>query len=209
MVYVRHRDRMVQESVYEDLRNALLACHWLAGTTTRDVKYPDGTAMPAGTTVTEAQVLKLVGTKPNPAGTATVPAQVVVIDYFPEVEEDDGTTGHTEPNTLAIDEGVADTPEPVELGSNLMEQVYTFSLAFYANSDAVAKAVLNDLRDRYFGRIVKGDWIDLYDYNSATPDVPVGPMEILDFTYARNTDLVSPHEVHLFFAQLEIVDYVD
>jgi hypothetical protein len=43
------------------------------------------------------------------------------------------------------------------------EKPYVFTVAFYAVSDAVALAVMNDLRDRYAGRLVSGDYVNLHD----------------------------------------------
>ena len=45
------------------------------------------------------------------------------------------------------DDGVPGESQYVEMGSNMMEQPYVFTLAFYASSDAVALALMNDLRD--------------------------------------------------------------
>ena len=209
--YVRHRDRMVQESVTEDLQNTLIACRWMAGTTTREVvdPYDIGTGYQE-VTVTEAEVLKIVGKRED--GDV---AQVVLIDYFPESSgknDENEESRKTELNTLAIDTGVAQEAIPMELGSNMLERQYAFTLAFYASSDAVAMALMNDLRDRYEGRLVSDDHLNLYNFNDPMFDEntpPVFRMEIDAFRYDQNAEIVSPWETHLYFAELLVTDVVD
>lgn len=209
--YIRHRDRMVQESVFEDLQNTLIACRWMNGVTSRPVLDPNDPGAGWQTvTTTDADVLKLVGDRDD--GTI---AKLVLIDYFPGTGDDDNNAGssrRTEKNTFAVDNGITGQPVYLELGSNMMEQTYTFAMAFYANSDAVAMAVMNDLRDRYAGRIVSDDHLNLFNFNdpaytNSTP--PVCRMEIENFRYTMSTDQVSPWEVHLYFGELTITDIVD
>lgn len=210
--YVRHRDRMIQESVFEDLQNTLIACRWKTGTTSRQVVDPYD--IPTGyqtVTTTTAELLKLLGK--NDAGDT---AELVLIDYFPEVGGNDDAQGKsrkTEPNTLAIDTGVPQESIPVELGSNMEEKPYVFTLAFYATSDAVAMAVLNDLRDRYAGRLITDDRLNLFDFNAPGFDIstadPVVRMECDYFRYQRNEQLATPANVHLYFAELGLTDVVD
>ena len=191
--YVRHRDRMVQESVFQDLQDTLIACKWLLGTTSRPVVDPTNRA--AGYQIlTCTQTLKLLGSK-DTNGNGDVPAEMTLIDYFPEVGGVDDATGKsrkTEPNTMAIDTGIPQESVPLELGSNMEEKPYIFTYAFYANSDAVAMAVMNDLRDRYAGRLVTDDHLALYNYNDPGFDMstpPVNMMEIDYFRYQRNDTL--------------------
>lgn len=211
--YVRHRDRMVQESVFEDLQNTLIACRWLSGTTSRSVVDPNNPS--AGWQVVTTQVsdiLKLVGQRDD--GSL---AQLVLLDYFPDklnaVDDEDTRPIKTEFNTFAVDSGVTGEATPVELGSNMMLQPYLFSMAFYATSDAVAKAVMNDLRDRYQGRIVGDDHIDLYNFNDPDYDQdttpPVVRMEIDSFRYTQNTVETSAWGVNLYIAELQVTDFVD
>lgn len=209
--YVRHRDRMVQESIQEDLLNTLIACRWMSGTTTRPVVNPSNPGAGFQTiTTAPADVLKLVGKRDD--GNR---AEIIVIDYFPEYggnKDSKGESRKTEVNTLAVDQGVAQDPIFVEMGSNMMEQQYIFTMAFYAQSDAVALALMNDLRDRYQGRIVSDDNLNLYDYNATGFDQttpPVVRMEIDHFTYQQDADQVSPWEVHLYFAELGVTDTID
>ena len=203
--YVRHRDRMVQESVYEDLRDTLIACRWMTGTTTREVVDPsDPGAGYQILTTAEPDLLKLADG-----------AEVKIIDYFPEAggnNDANGESRKTEPNTLAMDTGVAGDPEYIELGSNMQEQPYTFTFAFYATSDGAALALMNDLRDRYLGRIVTDDHLNLFNFNDPAYDVntlPVYRMEIDSFRYSQNAEQVTPWEVHLYFGELILTDVVD
>lgn len=201
---------MIQESVIEDLENTLIACRWRSGTTTRPVHDPNNPgAGLAPVTTSEAQVLRLAG-----QGAGGVPLEVQVIDYFPEADAtEEGSTRRTPPNTLAVDSGVPGESSLMEMGSAMREQPYLFTMAFYARTDAVALALLNDLRDRYLGRIVGDDFVSLYNYNAsgfsqATP--PVSRMEVDAFRYAKNSsDVTTPADVHLYFAELQITDFVD
>jgi hypothetical protein len=200
--FVRHRDRMVQESVVEDLKNTLIACRWLAGTTTRPVvdPYNPGAGFQIVTT-TDAQVLRMAV------------QQIKVIDYFPEADGTvEGAARTTDPNTLAVDTGVAGESAMMELGSDLREQPYQFTMAFFARSDAVALALFNDLRDRYQGRLVMDDHVDLYNFNAPDYDQdtpPVTRMEVDAFRYAKNSETATPSDVHLYFAELQLTDFVD
>lgn len=200
--YVRHRDRMIQESIYQDLRDTLIACRWMAGTTEQPVIDPNGGAIGV-LTVTQDEVLPLLEGQP-----------INLIDYFPESEGStavgEPTTNRTPPNTLALDTGTRGDSEPLELGNVSAESVpYTFNLAFFASSDAVAQALLNDLVDRYRGRIVRGDTIALWNYNDPAATDPVNWLEVDSFRYTVNTDSVQAHEVHLYFGELRVVDDVD
>lgn len=210
MPYIRHRDRMVQQSVYQDLRNTLIACRWMAGTTSKPVRDPatprifdpitgQYTLAPAKIiTTTPEQILPLLDKVP-----------VSLIDYFPESEGDRNRNERTPKNTLALDSGQASDAIPAEMGSNRLEQEYVFNMAFYGSSDGVAIALLNDIRDRYTGRIVAGDGIDLYDWVAAPEQVAVR-MDVDSFRYAQNQDPeLAPHEIHLYFAELALTDYVD
>lgn len=206
---------MVAQSVFDDIRNTLIACRWMTGETTRPVVDPSD--VPAGwqiVTVEAEDLLPLLGKKRE---NEAVVAEVVLIDFFPEVGQNNDEAEQprkTEVNTFAVDQGVSDDATPMEMGSNMTEQPYTFTMAFYAESDAVALAVLNDLRDRFQGRIVSDDHLDLLDYNKPGFDpataAPVCRMEVERFTFDRDaTDKATPADVFLYFAQLELTDYVD
>jgi hypothetical protein len=171
---------MVRESVYQDLRDTLIRCQWLEGTTSD------------GVTTTAEETLALLEGRP-----------LNLIDYFPE---SDGAPAETLYNTFAMDIGDHGEMVEGELGG-FLEQPYTFNMAFYALTDAVAMAVMSDLYDRYLG-ITESPFISLYNYLADPPNVVVR-MEVENFRYARDITQVAPHEVHLFFASLEITDYVD
>lgn len=200
VVYIRHRDRMVQESVFEDLVNTLIACRWMPGTTTRPVRDPyEPTAGFQTVTTAPDQVLAMLTTP------------ITMTDYYSELSDPDENTvgepetGHTAPNTMALDDGQAGEAVPMELGSTATEVPYRFTLAISAESVGVAQALLNDLRDRYLGRIVNGEVIDLYDYNT-DPTTPVARLDVDDFQYLRDDEV---KEVIVFYGQLLITDYVD
>ena len=200
--YVRHRDRMIQESVFQDVRDTLIACRWLAGTTAHRVVDPNDPG--AGwhqVTTAPGDVLPLLEGNP-----------VVLIDYFPEAEGSavagEPSTGKTALNTLAIDAGTRGNSVPRELGSNAELVTYVFNMAFYASSDGVALAVLNDLVDRYKGRLVRDDTVELWNYNSSSV-LPVNRLDVESFQYTVNTQAISPHEVHLYFGELTLTDDVD
>lgn len=201
--YVRHRDRMIQQSVYEDLRDVLIACRWLPGTTSNPVWNVSTGVWETVTTASNATLPLLEGSPLN------------LIDYFPESEGDRGSVGQptaskTPLNTFALDNGTPSTGVLRELGNRSSELVqWRFNMAFYAASDAVAQAVLSDLRDRYRGRLARPDFIDLWDYNAGAED-PVVRMSVESFSYVANTDQsVAPYEVHLYFGELVLEDEVD
>lgn len=194
MTYIRHRSRMVQASVFQDLQDTLIACRWMPGTTTRELTPPGGTSATVITTA-GSDIFALAEGSP-----------IVLLDYFPETQGE--SAGPTAPNTLALDNGRPGDTTPLELGSLSLEQPYLFNMAFYAVSDAVADAVMSDLKDRYEGRIVAGEAIPLYDFVGAGSD-PVAWMEIDSFRYSRDLEQVAPSEVHLFFAELTLTDVIE
>lgn len=193
--YIRHRSRMVQESVYEDLRNTLIACRWMVGTTSRPVRNP-----------ANDNVLEVVTVGSNDVYPLAEGSPITLLDYFPETQGEQN--GPTAPNTFAMDAGQLGEANHLEMGSDTMEQPYKFNFAFFAVSDAVAYAVMSDLNDRYQGRLVNGDAVDLYNFLGDTSE-PVVRMDIELFRYARDVTQVSPAEVHLFFGELHITDFVD
>jgi len=189
MAFMRHRTRSIQESVFQDLQDTLIACRWMAGTTGHTVIDPD-TGVNGVIVRTDSDVYPITGGYP-----------VILLDYFPE------PGAVTIPNTLAVDVAQPGGTEYLELGSNLMTQPYLFSFAFFASSDAVAIAVMNDLTDRYQGRIVRPEYVDLFD--QSLPDLidPVSRLDVDVFRYSRDVQTAAPHEVHLYAAELEITDY--
>lgn len=170
-MYVRHRPRMVRQSVFEDLRATLLDTQWLGDTT-----------------------LPLLGGNP-----------LVLIDYFPRDAQYQGEA--IQPNTFALDVGEPDDLVEQQLGGGLWSQQYRFNMAFYANSDALAIAVLSDLNDRYTGR-TGDDYLMLYNY-LVEPPTEVVRMDVEAFRYARPTDVQAPHQLTLYFAELALTDWLD
>lgn len=194
MTYVRHRSRMVQMSVIQDLVDTLIACRWMAGTTSRAVT-PPGEGSARIVTTTDDQIFALAGGHP-----------VTVLDYFPQSLGEENPADGVEPNTFAVDAGQAGDETQLEMGSDTVEQPYLFSFAFYASSDAMATAVMGDLKDRYAGRIVMPEAIMLHDFLA---DEDVLYMDVDTFRYARDLDMASGPEAHITFAELAIVDIVE
>lgn len=183
MAYIRHRPRMVRQSVYEDLRELLVDLDWVP-----DLSWKPGD---------DYDPNDVIGLLSKP---------ITLTDYFPVNAVYQGE--EIEPNTLAIDQGTPGEPTYVELGGNDREQVYIFNLAFFAESDAVALSLFSDLSDRYKG-VRPGDReaITLFNYLAATPN-PVLEMEVASFEVAKSPEQPSPGRL-LWFAQLVVVDLLE
>lgn len=201
--YVRHRDRMIQESVFEDLKDTLITCRWMAGTTARPVRHPTTGVWGLVTTAAD-QTLGMLDSTP-----------INLIDYFPEAEGSsvagDPASGKTPDNTLALDNGTRIESEPREMGNRTAETVlYRFSMAFFAASDGMAQALLGDLADRYRGRAVRDDIVELWNYNDLSATLPVVRMSVESFQFTSAADQeVAPVELKLYFAELMLEDEVD
>jgi len=211
MTYIRHRARMVEQAVIHDITDTLIACRWMSGTTELLVVDPaDRGAGYQQLMVDSSDILPIVGKRDDGAV-----AEVVLVDYFPEASGYDDRKDadrKTELNTFALDHGLAGEPTYLEMGSNAMEQPYVFTMALYASSDAVASAVMNDLQDRYLGRIVRGDWIDLFDRNDALPapgDDPMVRMGVDAFRHQQSAEQATPWDVNIWYAELHITDEID
>jgi hypothetical protein len=140
---------------------------------------------------------------------AATPLQIMqkplkISDYFP----DDGVYVGVapEPNTLALDEGTPGKMEEYELGG-MFEQPYRFQFSLLAESAAVGRMIMSDLADRYNG-LTQADYIDLYNYNAATP-VAITRMAVDTFIWAATARAIAPPETHLYLAELVLLDYVD
>lgn len=175
--YVRWRPRMVHQSVLGDLKTVLDAVGWYS--------------LSSPTTIPSAV-----------AGLLTSP--IVIQDAFPEEGVYVGNA--PAPNTLTMDMGLPGTMEDSEMGG-LFEQPYKFSFAFFAESDAVAKALLSDLSDRYLG-MTDSPFITLHNY-AVDPVTDIVRMEVESFAYAPSPNAVAPGEHHLYYAELIITDYLD
>lgn len=193
-MYIRHRERMVRESLIQDVTDTLIACRWMEGTTSKAVRDPD-TGLYGVITRTADDTQELLDGWP-----------LILVSYFPDANG--VTEGKTAFNTLAVDTGTAGDVAYSELGSTLLEQPYLFNFAFYAVSDAVAQAVMADLRDRMFGRIVDMSGVPLYNFLD-DPSIELLRMEVDSFRFTRDANTVSPAEVHLYFAELQMTDIVD
>jgi hypothetical protein len=212
MPYIRHRDRMVTASILQDLKDTLIACRWLAGTTSKPVWPVNGSSAKHFNPVTgqyDVPDAVVVTTAPSEVLPLLQGAPMSVIDYFPETEGTRARNESVPKNTFAMDSGQPSDPELAELGSDTMEQEYVFNFAFYAVSDAAAIAVMSDLRDRYQGRIVAEQGIGLLDLNSSSPTNAILQMDIESFRYARPSEQVTPADIHLFFAELTITDWIE
>ena len=192
MTYIRHRHRAIQESVFEDLQNTLIACRWIAGTTTRQVINPANNTLEVVTTA-EGGLYPLASL-----------GKVALIDYFPDVAKSPDI------NTFAIDSGMAGDAIDGEMGnSRLKEQKYIFTMAFFAESDALANSVFNDLKDRYEGRLIAPDAIPMFDYLSVSPTTVVAYLDIEMFLFTKDPQNIAPDTTQLYFGELTLTDYVD
>lgn len=125
-------------------------------------------------------------------------------DAFPEEDLVQGRTVGL--NTFVLDNGRPGVLEEYEMGG-LYSRPYAFSMAFFAETDAVALSLYSDLADRYNGLTVS-PWISLYNYAAATPTL-VTRMEVESFEYGRAPREVAGQERHLFLAELQVLDFVD
>jgi len=187
--YIRHRPRMIQESVADDLANTLIACRWMAGTTSRAVKNPAN------------GLVEVVTTAPSAVYPLTEGNPVQIIDELPE-----GSETPTE-NSMAVSMPLPGDGEGLEMGSSFSEQPYLISIGFYASTDALASAVLSDLKDRYEGRLVWGEAVPLINYLD-DPNAIVAWMDVETFRYANDSETVSPDGPRLYFAEIGLVDYM-
>lgn len=109
-------------------------------------------------------------------------------------------------NTMVIDDGEPTAMEEWELGGELTK-VYRFNLAFYGQDAETGIAVFSDLDDRYEG-LTNAPFVPLYDYNRATPPL-IRMMAVESFQYTRAAADSVPYEHHLFFAELQVRDFID
>lgn len=214
--YVRHRARMVRQSIYEDARHLLEVPRDYMGRLADDPDVALDGGQPdvySWLNADPALVLPLLGEYP-----------LTFIEYFPE----EGLQAYEKIalNTLALDNGAADPESEFELGG-LMAQQWTFTFAINSSTDAVAQALFQDLNDRYVGRLsippqqelldnleigdsapdpYRSRYITLYNYVE-TPPIPVTRMEVETFQFVKSTEEVAPG-VQLFFAELVVTDFL-
>lgn len=214
--YVRHRARMVRQSVYEDARHVLQAPRDYMGRLADDPDVAlDGGQPDVYSWLNDdlTRTLPLLGEYP-----------LTFIEYFPE----EGLEAYEKIalNTLALDTGTADAEKEYELGGFYSQQ-WTFTFAINSSTDAVAQALFQDLNDRFVARVKMppqqelldnlevGDSapdpyaasrITLYNYVT-TPPIPVTRMDVETFQFAKSVEQVAPG-VQLFFAELVITDLI-
>ena len=194
-MYLRHRPRLVQQSVVTDLQDTLIACRWMVGTTSRAVLNPV-------TGLVEVVTTGLDDVYPLAQDNQGAVLPITLQEYFPE---DAGEI--TRLNTFAVDVLKPEDPEDLELGSNAEERMYVFNFAGFFTSDAMGISVMSDLGDRYAGRLLGNESIDLIDF-VADPATVAARMEIDVFRWTLDINGIAP-DAHLFFGELSIVDVVD
>jgi hypothetical protein len=194
MAYLRHRPRLVQASVFDDIDNTMIACRWKSGTTSREVIDP---------TTGE---LEIITTAPEDVFSLLDGHEVILVDYFPESSNASSPMGATLLNTMAIASGEIGDRTEMEMGNRGAHyQPYKFGMALYSSSDAVAYAIFSDLNDRYRGALIGYDYIPLCDSDGDK----VSEMEVSSFTFYRDNDGQVPATENLFFGILSIVDCVE
>jgi len=214
--YVRHRARMVRQSIYEDARHVLETPRDYMGRLESDpdvVLGPDGPLVYSWLHDDPDLTLPLLGEYP-----------LTFIEYFPQ----EGLQAYEKIalNTLALDNGMAEPEKEYELGG-LFSQEWTFTFAINSSTDAVAQALFQDLNDRYVGRVRVPPQQELLDnlesgdtdpdpyaaaritlYNYVTdPPIPVTRMDVESFQFTKSAEEVAPG-VQLFFAELVVTDFV-
>lgn len=126
-----------------------------------------------------------------------------VREFFPEFRAYVQDRAHV--NTMVIDYGDPGPLEEWELGGDL-SRVYRFNLGFYGQDDETGIAVFSDLDDRYEG-LTSAPFVALFDYNKATPPL-VRMMAVESFQWTRAPADSAPWEHHLFFAELQVRDFM-
>lgn len=215
--YVRHRARMVRQSIYEDARHVLGAPRDYMG---RLASHPEVAKKNFNVPDVYAWL------HPNPDNVMPLLGEypLTFIEYFPQ----EGLEAYEKIalNTLALDNGAAEPEKEYELGG-LVSQEWTFTFAINSSTDAVAQALFQDLNDRYVGRVKIPPQKELLDnleagdappdpyaanrvtlYNYVTdPPIPVTRMDVETFQFAKSAEQVAPG-VQLFFAELVVTDFV-
>jgi hypothetical protein len=215
--YVRHRSRMVRQSIYEDAKHVLSVPRDYAGRLEDDPNV-------ALNQLAQPDVYSWLNADPDMTMPLLGQFPLEFIEYFPE----EGLEAYEKIslNTLALDNGAAEPEYEYELGG-MFAQEWTFTFAINSSTDAVAQALFQDLNDRYIGRAsipasqelidnlesgdsvpgpMNADRITLYNY-AATPPIPITRMEVESFQFAKSAEQVAPG-VQLFFAELVVTDFL-
>lgn len=220
MDYVRHRSRMVRQSIYEDAKHTLKVRRDYAGRLEDD---PDVATV--GTGMDERpDVYAWLDDDPDYQAPLLGEHPLTFIEAFPE----GGLAAYEkiELNTLSLDNGQPEAEQEYELGG-ILSQGWVFTFALNASTDAVAMALFQDLTDRYIGRVecppqeellanldesdpapptIKGPKVTLYNY-AVTPPIPVVRMEVEEFKFAKTAEEIAPG-VQLFLAELVVRDFL-
>lgn len=129
---------------------------------------------------------------------------ILFTDAYPEEALSKGE--QVKKNTFVLDNGRPGALEEYELGG-LYSREYTYNMAFFGESDAVALSLMADLEDRYSGLSVE-PWISLFNFGQSTPTL-ITRMEVENFEYGRASREVAANERFLFFAELRVLDFIE
>lgn len=115
-------------------------------------------------------------------------------------------------NTLTVSStDVSD--DPIEMGSTLSEDRWTFYVDFYGEDDLVARHIVHDIRDVVRGKLPSigraGPVLDVYDYRLATP-VVLFRCELENVVVDRANTFTRPWQRHWWAVRFDVVDeYAD
>jgi hypothetical protein len=112
-------------------------------------------------------------------------------------------------NTLALsDENVTD--QSAEIGSQFAEHTRNFYLDFFAESDAIGKHLIGDLRDLLEGRMPSlgylGPEIPVFDYTQATPS-QIFYVELTSLRVDRAHNWAQRWLQHWYSISFSVVDW--
>lgn len=111
-------------------------------------------------------------------------------------------------NTMVLSEtGTLD--QDAELGSNLGEITTTFYVDFYAENEAVGKAMAHDLRDILRGRMASigrnRQTVRVYDWDLAVP-VHIFTCEVEDVVVDQARDYPKPWQKNWWACRFDLID---
>lgn len=111
-------------------------------------------------------------------------------------------------NSIAVTlEDVSDID--AELGSNLSEDRWTYSVDIYCEKDSVGIHLINDIRDILRGKIPtigrSGPTLPVWDYLAATP-TPIFNCDIERVTVDRARNFPKAWQQHWWAARCDVVD---
>lgn len=114
-------------------------------------------------------------------------------------------------NSMAISGGDS-IDDPMELGSNLTEDTWTYYVDFYGEDESIAIDVMGDLRDSFRGKLPSIGRTDptlpVYDFREDPPVVAFYcDLENVVFDRGRGTD--QPWLRYWFALRVDVVDEYD